>query len=124
MKRITDLKRLATITDTALSGAQARMHQINSQEAALQQQLAELSRRSTAHTSLDSLAVQAGADVRWQVWADRRREEINLEMARLRAMKEEARHALRKAFGKDQAMQHLLRKQKALQIHSRKNQTS
>ncbi|SEW41299.1 hypothetical protein SAMN04488515_2810 [Cognatiyoonia koreensis] len=105
-----DLVRLTEITAAALSAAQAKSAALQRKESALRQQLHDLARQRDTPVSVESAAERAGATVRWQHWVDRRREEINTELARVLALRDAARARLQRAFGKDQAMQELVKR--------------
>lgn len=104
------ISQLEEITGAILAGAQAQMARVQKQEADLRQQLQELVSARQNQIDGESPAQRAGADVRWQQWVDSRREQINIELARILATKETVRARLRIAFGKDQAMQALAKK--------------
>lgn len=82
--RLADLKTAAAARDTSLD------------------RLADLQRPSLA-TDLAGLAA-AEVEMRYQRWADQRRAEINLTLARQTAVWLEARDAAAVAFGKSQAL--------------------
>lgn len=110
--KVNQLKQLIAVTETALAAAQASMARMQLLEADLRQQLIELKGTNAMGLS-ESAATRAGADVRWNRWVDKRREDINTELARTLAEKESVREKLRIAFGKDQAVRKLSSKQDA-----------
>lgn len=110
MSELQRLRQLARITETALSAVQADMMKVRSEETALRNQLREIRDRAQQKPEAGSPAYKAGADVRWQRWVDRRREEINFELARVLARKDATKSRLRIAFGKDRAIQMLVLK--------------
>jgi len=83
--------------------ALARLAALRRQEADLRAQLSDLeaARRARGAEALATdLALRAGADLRWEVWVDRRAGALTAELARLLARVEAARDALRASFGR------------------------
>lgn len=108
MSRLTDLRALARLTDTAFAARQSAMGQLRRHEQALRDKLAALeSDRSVRATSLTGVApdvaLAAGADLRWHAWIEGRRAALNAELSRNRVAQEAARAALARAFGRAQA---------------------
>ena len=101
------LSALTAVTELKLQAARARLAEVATREAALRDNLAQLeqTRRNPADL-LDRTpdpATIAGADLRWQRWADQRRAAITAELARVLAEKAQATRALARAFGRDAA---------------------
>ena len=111
MSREKQLEGLAQLSAVQFRAAQAEMAALLEQEAALRQNLRELVQSKTALSRAarqpDEAAVVAGADMRWHQWVDQRRAVINIELARVIALKENCRARLKLAFGRDQAIQTL-----------------
>jgi hypothetical protein len=122
-KKTQDLGRL---TRLALQAAQAEMRALTDKENALRENLAQLTAQKTDLARIarasDDPALIAGADLRWQYWVDGRRAAINLELAQVLAQRDDCRHRLRLAFGRDQAAiaLHRLADLSARQIAKRK----
>jgi len=105
------LGRLAQITGARLAAAQARLARARRREQELSRALADLS--AEAHPAMpDSPAARAGADLLWQRWAEARRRDIHLELARCRADEEGLRAALARANAQDRAVLDLARKKR------------
>lgn len=106
-----DYARLAKITRTAMDVAQGKMQKLLAQETAVRAQLEALQSSRQVWAPEGSSARSASADVKWQIWVDQRREELNFDLARLFVKKDLARAQLKRAFGKDQTVKALLKKQ-------------
>ena len=114
---MTDLRRLSALTQVtavALQAAQTEMAQLNREEMALRDTLAQLVADRAAQTDqalADGAATPlAGTDIRWHAWVDGRRATLNAELANVLARKEACQSRLRLAFGRDQAAQALAKK--------------
>lgn len=96
LKRLVEVSTL--ILDTKLlaleTAARARQHSLD--------RLAEINRPSNA-TNL-SLVAAAEIAMRYELWADERRSEINTVLARQTAEWEEARQEAARAFGRNQVL--------------------
>lgn len=96
LKRLTEVAGL--ILDTRMmaleTAARARQHSLD--------RLAEINRPSCA----DQLSMVAAAEVamRYELWADQRRSEINMLLARQTAAWQEARQEAALAFGRNQVL--------------------
>ncbi len=117
------MQQLAHLTALRFQARQADMAKLMRQEAALRANLADLlaARRANAaraHAKTD-VALAAGADVRWQVWADQRRAVINAELAQVLARRAALAEQLRIDFGKDQVAGKLLARQIAARRKAR-----
>ena len=76
---------------------------------ARQQSLDLLAELDLPQAETDLAPVKAGEiAMRYQLWADQRRSEINLNLARQTATWTEARHEATRAFGRDQALTRLI----------------
>lgn len=106
LKRLTAAKLLAERTRYAQYLAKEDRLRRN-----LEQLVKDRHRKSPPAGHLDP-AFAAGADVRWHQWVDARRTVINTELARVLALKSESQRSLQRAFGKDQALDTLLRNQR------------
>lgn len=108
LKQLKGLRKLAALQFQARQKEMAELHQ---QEAALQQNLADLlgdrAARDAVKAGAADPAMRAGADVRWHAWIDQRRAVINQELAKVRARMAALEPKLRRAFGKDLVAQHL-----------------
>ncbi|WP_371225000.1 hypothetical protein [Roseovarius sp. 2305UL8-3] len=111
------LEDLTELTGALYRAEQARMRDLVQQETSLRQALAQLEDHRKAALSLPAEELHAvrqiGADILWQGWVGRNREELNRQLALCLVQK--ARHltALRKAYGKHQASEALLEQEKA-----------
>ncbi len=108
---------LTELTGALYRAEQARMRDLLQQEASLRQALSQLEdHRKTAQLlpAEDLHAVrQIGADVLWQGWVGRNREELNRKLALCLVQKARLLSALRQAYGKHQASEALLEQEKA-----------
>lgn len=114
-----DIARLSRITEAAFMVAQAELRKKAAVEARIQAEIDQL--RQGRHTVLASLlvteersAAQVTCHGTWLTWADQRRARLNMSLARARAAALQEREHARKAFGRDQVAQALLRR---LQTH-------
>lgn len=124
MTKTNEFERLAEITGAGMDHAQARMKRLLAEEANIREQLASLQASRHQFSPQGSAAHSVSADVKWQVWIDHRREELNLELARIFVKKDAARAQLKRAFGKDQTVQALLKKQRLAKLLDHRRQVS
>ena len=109
--RTKDLARIARVVEMSFEADQARMRRLRLSEDELRARLEDLSPARAAPepgAPIDP-ATLAGADLRWQRWAEERRREINMSLARLRVEQIQAAEALTKTFGRSQAVAALIR---------------
>lgn len=113
--RPVDVKRLSKVTALKVTLAQAKLKQLIDEEARLQDQLRALDHPQSDRNP-DTMAGMSTADMRvearWRIWAGQRKEAIQLELAKLRAQRAEARHILLTVTAKDQAVATILRQAK------------
>ena len=113
------LAQLQKLTALKLDVAHSEMSLLWTKEAALRSNLDQLVQTRCAQSQAPrapyEAALIAGADIRWHRWVDQRRAVINHELAQVLAQKAVSRIKLQKAFGKDQAAQHL-KKQVAAEV--------
>ena len=114
MDKVVQAQGLAQLTALEFRSARAEMAQLAQREARLRQNLDQLlnSKQERAATTMlpTEAAFAAGARVRWLQWVDQRRAVINTELAQVMALKEGCRTKLNQAFGRDQAVQALVKK--------------
>lgn len=123
MSRLSPLKQLTT---AELMAAQSAMAALVVRERGLRENLSNLiaQKREAAERAVSTdPATRAGANMRWQTWADERRAMINTELARVLGQKAEAKAKLKRAFGKDQALGALIERQ-ARQSREQQNRRS
>ncbi|WP_373355321.1 hypothetical protein [Pseudoroseicyclus sp. CXY001] len=103
---------LAALADARFRAEQGRLAVLRRKQAALEAQIAELSRAraGAAALPLDDPATRTGADLKWQAWVARRITALNMELARLRAEIEVERARLAKLFGQSVAASRLGRR--------------
>lgn len=122
MSKRNDYERLAQITSTAMDVAQSHMQTVLAEEKAARAQIATLQASRHQQSPAGTPAQHVAADVKWQIWIDHRREELNFELAKILVKKDVARAQLKRAFGKDQTVQALLKKQRLDRIlHARRH---
>lgn len=100
---IDDINRLLPVLETAYQAQQLVMAKINKRIANLRAQMQELDRPNSKGDDPLSPAVMAGADIRWQAWAQERKKLINQELAFASRDKEMARVSLGQALAKLEA---------------------
>ena len=106
----TKLTDLQTVTEAAFQQKFQTLRPVLEAEARIQQQLVKLD--AQAHQARQDRSDAhgykiTGTDVLWNGWESATRRQLNMELARLRAQKLAALEALRKAFGRKQAVQYL-----------------
>ncbi len=113
---MSDLPRLKQAMDAAWHAQQAGLRDLARQESGLRQSLSDLDemRRGVRTLPEDQMAAPRaiGADMLWQGWTQRRRQELNIELAQVLVQKAEKMAALRLAFGRAEAVTSLLEQEK------------
>lgn len=114
MTRRSQLERLRPLIDAEYRSRQSSLAKLKQQEEELQQRLRDLSGRhaQTGEGELVDPASLAGADLRWQAWAEIRRTEVNQRILRLRIDQERAKAELRLSFGRKSAIDALCKSAK------------
>ncbi len=106
------IRELSVLTDALYQAELNKMREINAREASLRHDLAELENFHQSNSTLppDELHTvrQIGADVLWEGWVSRTREELNTKLAQVLAQKARLTVALRQAFGKQIAAAEML----------------
>lgn len=104
---------LPQVTGLILQKARADLATLQQKAGGLRRNLADLGAQRADWAQVarpaDDPALIAGADLRWQQWADQRRAAINNELAQVMAQIALAQQRLQRAFGRDQAAQALAR---------------
>lgn len=108
--RRAQLAALKTIAGLMLDARQMELRQAAAARNASLAALAALDRPAAAPAAETSPIAAAQAAIRYEVWADRRRAEINLALARQTVQWQDARQAAALAFGKTEALRALRRK--------------
>ncbi|MFX0542054.1 hypothetical protein ACEWPM_010025 [Roseovarius sp. S4756] len=113
---MSDLHQLKRAMDAAYQAAQATVQDIVRQEAELRKELSELEVKRVAARALPQKELAApraiGADLLWQGWTQRTRQELNIQLAQVLVRKAEKMNALRQAFGKAEAVSKLIAHEK------------
>lgn len=119
MMKFKDVKALGGLTEATFLAAQARLAKLSRQENALRAQLRRLQddRNALARTErgAEDAALAAGADVRWFQWISGRQTLLNTELAQVLALKAHQLDVVRKAHGRQQALEKLTQKLRAEQ---------
>ncbi len=114
---MSDLDRLKQATDAVYQAEQAKMRDILRQEADLRRALGDLDEKRHAARALpaDQLAAPRaiGADMLWQSWIQRTRQNLNVKLAQVLVKKAERQAALTRAFGRTEVVANLLMQEKA-----------
>jgi len=100
---IDDIRRLLPVLEMAFQAQQLRMAKINKRVDTLKAQLREIDRPTSHQADPMNPAVRAGADMRWQSWAQDRKILINQEMAIAMRDREAVRVDMRSALSKLEA---------------------
>ncbi|MEL6958411.1 MAG: hypothetical protein AAGL89_05595 [Pseudomonadota bacterium] len=96
--------------EMALQIEQAKMAQINARIAQLTQQLKDLDRPHHVDQNALSPARRAGADMRWNTWAEARRGLLRQEIAKAMAQRADHAQVLTRALAKKEAARSLSKK--------------
>lgn len=106
------LSDLSKVTEAAFQKEYQKLHPVLQEEARVMQQLArldsQLAQVRSESTQSDGYRV-TGTDVLWHRWESATRRQLNTELARLRSRKLEAMDGLRRAFGRKQAVETLIK---------------
>lgn len=106
-----DVKALGQLTEAAFLAAQAKLAKITKRESELRDQLRGLQEDRTALARMDrgtdDAALAGGADVRWFQWIAARQTRLNAELAQVLANKAYHLDVVRKAHGRQQALDKL-----------------
>lgn len=86
----TQWQTICSLTEAARQAEEARLSSWLRREAEILQAIDRLDDNSGQDLMADPVAHRAGADLRWQVWCDRRRSELLAELAQIRYRKQAA----------------------------------
>lgn len=107
-----DLDQLAGATDALYQAERAKLQDIARQEAELRRALFDLDAKRHAAWTMpaDQLAAPRaiGADMLWQGWTQRTRQELNVKLAQVLVRKADRMAALARAFGRAEVARTLL----------------
>ena len=125
MKQRKKLDQLARIINTEFHIVQLELAKLRQRETELREALRSLSASLQTRSLLQETdtSLVGGADINWQAWVEQRRRLINRELALCLVEQEKARESAQKAFGREQAVKSLIKRQitHQKQIDSRKN---
>lgn len=105
-----DIKALQKITALQLQARQAAVRRLRDEEQRLREAEALLQQNRRAdqlRDTADFARREIGADLLWQAWLDGRQREIQMDLLRVLTRIEPAQAALKTAFGRDQAVEHM-----------------
>jgi hypothetical protein len=106
----TDLNAMKDLTQAMYDREYAYIAPGRAREGAILRDLGLLDRLAASgrqNMSETSTMQMIGADLSWQAWQNRAREQLNSELAQLRAQKLAVMSQVRKAFGRDQAIRRI-----------------
>ena len=127
MSELERMRALKMLTAAQFSRVQSQLASLTVKEKRLRDNLAQLvseKRNNAERCDIGDVARAAGADVRWHKWVDERRAVINTELAHVLGQKLECQYKLRRAFGKDQALDKLVQRQRILVAQRQKQRQS
>ena len=105
------LAALGQVAEAAWAMEQAKLAKLNADEDELRRKLAALDQGRAARArdvaSGPDAARLAGVDPLWETWIDGRKSTLISEMARVRALKEEARQKFGRAYGRKETVARL-----------------
>lgn len=120
---LTPLIELATLTDALYQAQLAKLHKLVEAERKLRRDLDALETHQRANLALPDAQLcaprQIGADVLWQGWVSRSRQELNRQLALVLAQKAQMMRTLRSAHGKRHAAKELLKDAQSEHRHRR-----
>lgn len=105
-----ELHRLRDVTRVMYDREYAKVADILAREGAILRDLGRLDQLAATGRDMtveNSTMHAIGADLHWQAWQSRTRAQLNSELAQLRAQKMVIMAQVRKAFGRDQAVEKL-----------------
>ncbi len=111
MSRLQDLLR---VVQALYAKESASFQNILSREAALRLRIAKIDkqlRQERHQTSLPDAMRNLGADILWQSWAMRTKEDLNTELARVLAQKSHVLAQMQIAYGRKNAVEALVKKE-------------
>lgn len=109
---------MAAVTEAMYLREFEKIKSVLAEETALRRKLSRLDEqisqnRSTA--SEDHSMKTIGADILWQAWGTRTRQQVNMELAQVMARKLIAMDGVRMAFGRQKAVEKLIEAEKSKQ---------
>lgn len=109
MTRISQLVPLLEISRAKYDRQRQSFERIMSAESNIRTKIARLEEMDQATRPSDDTPMRLiGADLQWQEWLARSRGALNMELARILAMKEHELQSVRQAFGKVTALEQLI----------------
>lgn len=108
MKQQAMLDQMAAVTEAQYLREHAKIKPLLDEEARLRGQLTRLNSHvaDTRQQGHDDHSMQMlGADLLWQAWHTRSKRQLNIELAQITAKKLRAMDSLKKAFGRQHAVQ-------------------
>ncbi|NUH66778.1 hypothetical protein HTT03_15965 [Sulfitobacter sp. S0837] len=121
MSELAELRQLEAISQAKYDQQRQSFQRIQAEESRLRAELARLDhmarQANSASTQIGEMRA-IGADIMWQAWVGRSKNELNLKLAQVLAIKEQQLSQVRQAFGKLQVSQQLIAD---LQKRQRKN---
>lgn len=113
---MSNLYRLKQVLDAAWQAKEAELRDILQQEGDVRRSLSDLDSRQRSVRTLPADQLTApraiGADILWQGWTQRKRQDLNVQLAQVLVRKAEKLDTLRYAFGRTQAVAAILEQQK------------
>lgn len=101
------MQNITHLTDALFQAQLAKLQDVLEQENALRRGIDDLEERHKAVGRLDAPGMgemrQIGADIIWQGWVDRKRRDLQAELARCLVRKNRLMRSVQKAFGRNAA---------------------
>lgn len=115
MKDLDNLKQLHAVADAAYLRKSQKFQELVTEEARLRADLAKLDEglQQARITDTDFDLNALGGDALWRGWVGQRKSDINLKLARVLALKEQQISVIRKAFGKRQITETMVKEHQA-----------
>ncbi len=114
------LSQMSKVTEALYLSEFRKVQDILAEEARLRGELRRLQEQSQDgqhHMSGDPSMRTVGADLLWQAWLMRTQRQLNIELSQVMANKEIAMGSVRKAFGRQSAVQSMHQKEETAHRH-------
>lgn len=114
MKTLDQYRQMAQVVEVQYRQQQKSFQRLVAEEGRLRGALRQLDEHVRKSRTSDDASLRAiGADVVWQGWAGRKKQELNMQLAQVLAIKEHHIAQVRRAYGKVLAVQELCTQERA-----------
>ena len=113
MKTLDQYRQMAQVVEVQYRQQQKSFQRLVAEEGRLRGALRQLDEHVRKSRTSDESLRAIGADVVWQGWAGRKKQELNMQLAQVLAIKEHHIAQVRRAYGKVLAVQELCTQERA-----------